>query len=137
MKNYSFANTIALVNGFEITGWDQSDDSINITRRNDSAIDVVGNDGTMTVAVSPDKSGAFTFKLQQTSSSNTLLSGLVNGQENGLFVPIYAQFKDTQGGDLASGTAGYIKKHGDITRGRGVNIVTWEIIVERLDMLLA
>ena len=136
MKTYSFLNTIVLVQGFEIIEWDEGDDVINIERREDSAIDVVGADGTMTVAISADKSGVMSFRLQQTSPSNATLDALINAQENGAFVPIFVQFKDTEGNDLASGTQGYIRKKPALTRGRGHNGQLWEIVVERLDMLI-
>lgn len=136
MKSYTFLNTIVLIQGQEITEWDEGDDVINIERRVDSAIDVIGADGTMAVALSADKSGVMSFRLQQSSSSNTFLSGLLNAQENDLFVPIFAQFKDTGGNDLASGTQGYIRKFPTLTRGAGLNGQLWEIVVERLDMLL-
>lgn len=136
MKNYTFLNTIVLVQGQELTEWDEGDDVINIERRVDSAIDVIGADGTMTVAISADKSGVMSFRLQQSSASNLFLSGLLNAQENDVFVPIFVQFKDTGGNDLASGTQGYIRKFPTLTRGTGLNGQLWEIVVERLDLLL-
>ena len=136
MKSYSFLNTIMLVNGFEVTGWDEGDDVINIERSVDSAIHVVGADGIMTVAISADKSGVVRCRLSQSSSSNGIFTGLISGQENGAFVPVFIQFKDTGGTDLASGTQGYIKKHATVTRGSGHNGQLWEVVVERLDLLL-
>ena len=136
MKAYSFLNTIVLVQGFEITEWDEGDDVINIERRVDSALDVVGVDGTMTVAISGDKSGVMGFRLQQSSSSNVTFTALINAQENGAFVPVFVQFKDTGGNDLASGTQGYIRKNPTVTRGGGLNGQLWEIVVERLDLVL-
>lgn len=136
MKTYTFLNTIMLVQGQEITEWDEGDDVINVERRVDSAIDVIGADGTMTVALSADKSGVFSFRLQQSSASNLFLSGLLNAQENGVFVPIFCQFKDTGGNDLASGTQGYIRKFPGMSRGVGLNGQLWEIVTERADLLL-
>lgn len=136
MNIYSFSNTIVLINTFELSGWDEGDDVINIDRRVDSAIDVVGADGIMSVALSADKSGVFSYRLQQTSPSNATLSALVGAQENGAFIPIFTQFKDLGGVDLASGTQGYIRKTAPVTRGVGLNGQLWEIVVERLDMLL-
>lgn len=136
MKTYSFLNTIVLVQGQEIVEWDEGDDVISIERRVDSAIDVMTADGTMVVAISADRSGVFSFRLQQTSNSNLFLSGLLNAQESGVFTPIFCQFKDTGGNDLASGTQGYIRKAPPMTRGTGLNGQLWEIVVERLDLIL-
>lgn len=135
MKDYSFLNTILLVNGVEISGYDEGDDVIKLERINDSSMHKIGTDGEMSVAISADRSGNVTFRLMQTSDSNTYLGGLVSGAENGVFVPIFVQFKDTKGGDLGSGTAGYIKKPASMIRGTNVNSQEWMITVEKLDLL--
>lgn len=138
MKVYSFQNTVMLVNGVEITGWSDGDDVIKINRRVDSASDKVGAGGSMMVSISSDKSGEFTFKLQQTSSSNKFLAGLVALQEGGAktFVPVTCLFQDTYRQDLATGTVGYLKKPADLSRGDKAGDQEWTIVVERLDMLL-
>ena len=135
MKQYSFLDTLLLINGIEITGFDEGDDVIKLARLNDSASHKVGIDGEMTISISADRSGGVTFSLMQTSDSNAYLSGLVVGMENGVFVPIFIQFKDTRGGDLGSGTQGYIKKPADMGRGATAGSQEWTVITERLDML--
>ncbi|QDP55898.1 MAG: putative structural protein [Prokaryotic dsDNA virus sp.] len=135
MQNYSFLNTVLLINGVEITGYDEGDDVIQLARLGDSASHIIGADGLMTVNLSADRSGEIIFRVQQTSDSNSYLSGLITAQENGIFVPIFAQFKDTRNNDLGSGTQGYIPRPADITRGTGMNSQEWRIVVERLDML--
>jgi hypothetical protein len=136
LREYSFNNMIFIVNGFEIKGFADGDDVVAVARREDSATDRVGAQGEMTVSVNTNKSGTFTFNLMQTSESNAYMSGLMAAQENGIFVPVTAQIKDTRGGDLSSGTQGYITKPSDMQRGVGVNTQQWVIVVERLDMLL-
>ena len=135
MKQYSFLNTILLINGIEIQGFDEGDDTINLARLNDSTSHKIGTDGEMTLAISADRSGTATFRLMQSSDSNAYMSALVNAQENGAFVPIFMQFKDTVNSDLASGTQGYITKPADIVRGEKPNSQEWVVVVERLDML--
>jgi hypothetical protein len=135
MKEYSFLDTLLLVNGVEIGGYDEGDDTINLDRLNDSAAHKIGTDGEMTVSISADRSGSVTFRLMQTSDSNSYLSGLINAQENGAFVPIFVQFKDTRGNDLGSGTQGYITRPAGMTRGTNANGQEWVIVVERLDLL--
>ena len=136
MKTYSFLNTIVLVNGVEITEWAEGDDVIQFSRINDSISHVIGASGEMAVSISADRSGQFTFNLQQVAGSNAYLSGLLAAAENGAFVPVFVQFKDTEGNDLASGTQGYIPKYADASRGTNINGQEWRVIVERLDMLL-
>ena len=135
MKNYSFLNTLLLVQGTEITGFDEGDDVIVMERLNDSSAHKIGTDGEMTVSLSADRSGTVSFRLMQTSDSNTFLSGLINAAENDLFVPIFVQFKDIRGGDLGSGTQGYIARPASMTRGTNANSQEWMITVERLDLL--
>lgn len=135
MKEYSFLDTLLLVNGVEINGFDEGDDVISLDRLNDSAAHKIGTDGEMTVSISADRSGTCTFRLMQSSDSNTYLSGLITAQENGAFVPIFLQFKDTRGLDIGSGTQGYINRPATMTRGTNANSQEWIITVERLDML--
>lgn len=135
MKQYSFLDTILLVNGVEMSGFDEGDDVIQLARANDSASDIIGTDGEMTVSISADRSGTVTFRLMQSSTSNAYLSGLVAAQENGAFVPIFVQFKDTRGGDLGSGTQGYIPRPADMTRGTNAGNQEWTVKTERLDLL--
>lgn len=135
MKEFSFLNTILLINGKEMTGYDDSDDSIDVERLGDSADHIMGNDGEMTLNLSADRSGIFRFKLMMTSDANRFMSGLINGQENGAFVPIFAQFKDTITGDMASGTQGYIPRPSGMKRGGKAGSQLWSVVVERLDLL--
>ena len=109
-----------------------------ITRRNDAATDKIGADGKMAVAISADKSGEITFKLMQTSSGNKVLNAIAARQEGGpaTFAPVQVQFQDTYRQDIGAGTAGYIKKRPEVTRGAGINTQEWVIVVERLDLLL-
>ena len=137
MKQYSFLNTILLVNGVEIGGFDEGDDVITLERLADSASHVVGVDGEMSVSFSADRSGGIGFRLMQTSDSNEYLSGLISSQENGAFIPIAVQFKDTKGGDLGSGTQGYIPRPATMVRGNSAQPQEWQIVVERLDLLHA
>ena len=138
MRVYSFSNTVVLVNGVELTAWSDGDDVIKINRRADSASDKVGAGGDMMVSISSDKSGEFTFKLQQVSPSNKYLMGLCALMEfsASTFVPVIVLFQDTYRNDLAAGTVGYIKKPADMARGAQANDQEWVIVVERLDMLL-
>lgn len=135
MKVYSFLNISMLVQGLELTGWPEGDDAIIADRITDSASHIIGIDGTMTVNLSLDLSGTIVFKLMQNSDSNALLTGLITAQENGLFVPVFVQAKNTQGGEFISGTKGYIPKPGPLQFGGKLQPVEWTIVVERLDLI--
>lgn len=137
MRAYGFDNTIIVINGVEITGWAEGDDVIAIKRRVDSISDKVGAGGSMMLSISADKSGEFTFKLQQTSSSNQFLNGIMDLQESPLeFVPVSVSFQDLYRQDLATGTVGYLKRPADVTRGAAAQNQEWTVVTERLDYIL-
>ncbi len=135
MEKFSFLDTTLLVNGVPLSGFAEGDTTIELRRLNDSASHVVGNDGTMVVSLSADRSGEVVFRLMQTSSSNLALSGLVSIQEAGVFTPVYVLFRDVYGGDLGIGSNGYIPKPADMSRGEKANPQEWRIVVESLRML--
>lgn len=137
MRLYSFKETTLVVAGLEITGFDESDDSIVMRRLEDSMGHQIGNKGEMAVWVRASKAGEIVFKLMQTSSDNQRLSLAMAAAENGLFVPIPVLFKDNLGGDIITGNRGYLRKPADIQRGTATGSQTWSIVVERMDFLLA
>jgi hypothetical protein len=136
MKAYSFKNTILVLNGVEITGWDEGDDVIDIKRLADSASHKIGAAGDMMVALSADRSAEVSIKLQQTSSSNAYIGSLIDLQEGGAetFVPISLLFQDTYRNDMAEASAGYIKKPADMKRGTGVGPQEWTFVLESLSI---
>lgn len=135
MKQYSAANNILLVNGIEITGFDEGDDVIKGERTKDSASDKVGVDGEMSVSYTQDKSGMVTIRLMSTSDSNGFLMAIVNAAENGAFVPVNVMFKNTNNGEVLGGSQGYIKRPPNISRGENVTAQEWQIKVERYDVI--
>ena len=137
MKSFSFNNVIMLVQGQEMTGWPEGEDVIICERLEDSASHIIGVDGKMTLSISNDRSGSITFKLMQNSGSNLLLTGLITAQENGAFIPVFIQIKNTEGGELISATQGYITKPANMGFGQNANEVEWIIIAERLDFINA
>lgn len=135
-KEYSFGDVILLVNANEIKGFDEGDDTIVAERLNDSASHTIGADGEMAISLSMDRSGTLTFRLLQISDSNAIMSGLINAQENGAFVPVFVQMLDNKGNDLISGTQGYVQRQSTVTRGTGINNQEWVLVLERLDFVL-
>lgn len=135
MKLYSFLETTLLINGREMTGFDQSDDSIIVRRLEDSMGHVVGNKGEMAAFVRGSKAGEVVFKLQQTSDDNTFLSALIAAAENGAFIPVAFMYKDNLGNDIVTGNKGYIRRPADMQRGTPVGSQAWGIVVERMDIL--
>lgn len=135
MQQYSFGKTVLLINGVEITGYDEGDDVITIRRLNDNSSHILSADGVMTVSFSPDRSGEIIFRVNQASDINGLLASLVLAQEQNVLVPISVQFTDLNGNDIMSATDGYIPRPADVIRGVKSQANEWRIVVENLVML--
>jgi len=135
MKAFNFNNVIMLVQGEEITGWPEGDDVIICERSEDSGSHSIGVDGSMTLNLSNDRSGTIKFKLKQNSKSNALMTTLITTQENGVFVPVFIQIKNTEGGELISGTQGYVLRPATMQFGGALGENEWTVVVERLDMI--
>ena len=135
MKEYSFLNVSLLINGVEISGYAEGDDVIQVARREDSASDVVGADGEMSLSVNANRSGTVTFRLQQTSDSNAYMSSLINAAEASVNPVITAQMTDVSTGDLAQGSKGYVTRPADMARGSQSSDQEWVVVVENLYML--
>jgi hypothetical protein len=138
MKFYSFANVAIVINGRVLTGWDEGDDVIEISRLENIANYKVGAAGEMMVSLSTNKSGRFKFKLQQTSEDNAFLNALAILQEAGPpnFAPLVCLFQDTHRRDLAAGALGFFESRPAIIRGANAGAAEWNIIVDDLSMLL-
>lgn len=135
MQQYSFGKTILLINGVQVTGYDEGDDVITMRRLNDNSQHIISADGVMTVSFSPDRSGEILFRVNQASDINGLLSSLVTAQEQNVLVPITVQFTDLNGNDIVSSTEGYIPRPADMIRGLNSQSQEWRIIVEKLVIL--
>lgn len=135
MKHYSFLNVVLLVQGVQIDGWPEGDDVIVAERLSDTSNHSIGCSGEMVMSLSNDRSGSITFKLRQNSESSELLTGLITAAENGAFVPVYCQIRNTEGGELVSGTAGFVVKPGNVQFGQNLQDNEWKLIFERLDII--
>lgn len=137
MNVYSFANGVLLINGVEITGFDEGDDVLRFNRLTDSAVHSIGADGRMMVSVSADRSGEVVFKLQAGSNGNKYLMSLLAAMEafpGRTFVPVNVLWQDLARRDTAAGSVGYLKRPPEVTRGAKATPQEWSIIVERLDL---
>lgn len=136
MKDYSFLNNTMLINGIAIRDFDEGDDVISISRREDSYTDVVGADGEMFVSQTANRSGQFVIKLQQGSSSATFLSEIFATIEKGTFQAVDIRFINSVTNELCNAGKGYIVKHADIVRGSGHNGSEWTFVAEDMTMFM-
>jgi len=137
MKVYSFLNVVVLVNTVQLSDHPEGEDIVVAERFEESAFRNVGVDGKMTVSMNTDRSGTIIVKLKQNSLSNGFLTGLIVAQENGIFAPLFVQVINTEGGEVASGTQGYLEKPSALKFGQNLGETEWTFIVERLDILNA
>ena len=135
MQQYSFGQTVLLINGVTVSGFDEGDDVITLRRLTDNSAHIMSADGVMTVSFHPDRSGECIFRLNQASDFNGFMSALVSAQEANTLVPIAIQFTDLNGNDIISATTGYIPRPADIIRGLNSQSQEWRIIVEKLVMI--
>ncbi|TDB43206.1 phage protein [Photorhabdus luminescens] len=139
MALYKHHQSILTLNGYEITAFDESADSV--------AIAPIGDDGTYTIGASGrgvfvftgNESGTLTIKLLQHSEDNKFLMDLRNLMINNpkIFTPIEMYFKDTLNGDEIMGSRGFFTTPPTISRGTGHNAMTFVIQFERVVTKLA
>lgn len=135
MQQYTFDKNILLVNGLQVSGYDEGDDVITVRRLNDNSAHIISADGIMTVSFHPDRSGELIFRLNQASDFNGYMSSLVTAQEQNTLIPITIQMTDLNNDDLLSATTGYIPRPADVIRGLNSQAQEWRIVVEKLVML--
>lgn len=134
MRAYSFRDTIALVNGVDVSGYADANDAIKAERNADAGTLSVGADGKGVLNVSADLSGKVTFKLQRTSGLNRYLQGLLLTMQVGTssFVPVQLLLRNPHRGDTTVGVNGYIKKFPADQHGKEAQDREWVLEFEQL-----
>lgn len=133
-KQYAFKETILQVNGVVIEGFTEGDSVVTVETLADSMTHQIGADGEMTASKQADESGSMTFSLSQSSDSNIFMSSLLSTQSLSNELTLSASFKDTNSGDQAIGSRGYIKTSSAMTRGTGINAQEWVMVFESLTL---
>lgn len=143
MKQYSFNSVGLIIDLVPVVGFAQTNNIITAARSQDQHVDTMSARGEMSVATLPDKSGIMSFTLLQTSNGNSLLS-LRARQMQGFdwaehkeFIPINALLSERSmskgtGLALATGLGGYFPRQPVISRGMGIQAMTWTIRFEQL-----
>lgn len=122
---------------FEIDGWGEGDDVLQIRRRADLITDKMGADGNMVISLNPNKSGEIILRLTQTSPANKKLLQLAGTAVSATtWVPVMVFWQDSYRQDSGAGSPGYIKGFPEIKRGAEANEQEWTIVVANLQLLL-
>lgn len=133
MAVYRHDRSILMLNGYEITAFDESSDSLSIALAGDDGAMTTGAGGRSVFVFTGNESVILTIKLLQHSPDNEFLSQLRNRILNSQSAPtpIEMYFKDIWNGDEITGERGFPTTPPTISRGTGHNAATWTIQFER------
>ena len=135
LSTYDPKEIIVNVNGQIITGF--SETVVTVSRAEDAIIDVIGADGEVTRILSNDRRGNIEISLQNTSSSNLILSILANADEltGGSVFPVL--IKDNRGNDLHAAAECWIQKQPEVIYDKTEAPRVWIIRCADLRMVVA
>jgi len=134
VETYNPKDISVLVAGIVLSGF--ADDKVRVFRDADAWEDEVGADGEVVRYATNDKRGEIEITLQQTSSSNLVLSGLAKADEltGSGTVPVIV--KDNRGNDLHLAPTSWIKQIPEGKYSKTPNARVWRIRTDNLTNLL-
>jgi hypothetical protein len=112
VKTYDPAQVIVTIDGNDISGFADGT-FVGVARNNDIFTLTVGADGEATRTKSNDRSGRFTFTLQQSSISNDVINAIANRDEESNQGAVAVQVKDASGNALHSAERAWVVKKPD------------------------
>ncbi len=135
LSTYDPKDITVSVNGSILSGF--SDDVVTVERAEDQVADTVGADGEVMRTLTNDRRGIVTVSLQQTSSSNLVLSALANTDEQtgGSVFPILIQ--DNRGNDIHWAAEAWIQKQPQAVYNKSNSPRVWVLRCADLRMVVA
>lgn len=139
MALYRHDRSILTINGYEITAFDESADSLSIAPVADDGAFTLGANGRSVYVFTGNESGTLTLKLLQHSADNNFLSDLRNQilSSQSAPTPMEFYFKDTWNGDEIVGHVGFFTTPPTTARGTSHNPTQWTMQFERVLTKLA
>ncbi|NBM97334.1 phage protein [Proteus sp. G2660] len=139
MALYRHDRSILTINGYEITAFDESGDSISVAPIGDDGAFTIGASGGGVFVFTGNESATLTIKLLQHSADNKFLSDLRNQILNSQSAPAPIEFylKDTWNGDEIVGHVGFFTTPPTIARGTSHNPTQWVLQFEKVITKLA
>ncbi|MDE1487663.1 DUF3277 family protein [Xenorhabdus bovienii] len=129
MAQYNHAQSILTISGYEITGYENTGDALNIAPVGDDGDPTYGINGNGVFVAACNKGMILTLKLLQHCADNEFLNKLRNIQNNTpkAFSPLHVYYKDTMNGDEIMLEQCFFTTPPTITRGTTHNGVTWTL----------
>lgn len=109
ISTYDPAQVIVTVDGRDIAGFADGT-FVNVERNADAFTLAMGSDGEGTRSKSNDRSGRFTFTLQQSALGNDILNEIANADEQSNQGVVAVQVKDASGNSLHSAEKAWVVK---------------------------
>lgn len=134
--NYDPKEISIIVNGHTIEEFADGT-FVNVTRDSNSSEDVSGADGFVSRAKQNDKRGNLVLTLNQTSLSNSILTRLLRGYENGDGEgnsPFPIMVKDNLGATVHNASQAQVMKPADAGYSKGIETRAWTIRCYDLEM---
>ncbi len=161
-SNIQLSLTTADVAGHVVEGFAAGDAVVRISRLNDNISHQVSMNGRLHPTISKNRSGLIEFDLINMSGTNHFLYEEMMKCQTGAFAPILVSISEISTGEAIGGAItgginslfgtsfgnplggsggfkltearGYITRPADMTKGAGLGITTWTIVVEDLLM---
>jgi len=127
---------IALVlGGVLVTGYGENS-IVSHARNSDSFTKRIGADGKVTRTRSADRSGRITITLQQSSTTNLVLSALLKADELGEGGTVPYLMKDNNGTTVFSSGTAWITRLPDDERANEAGDIEWTIDVSEMEAVI-
>lgn len=134
IETYNPKDISVIIGGVIMAGF--ADDKVRIKRDVDMWDDEAGTDGDVVRFATNDKRGEIEITLQQTSSSNAVLSALAKIDEISGAGTVPAIVKDSRGSDIFAAATAWIKQIPEGKFSKTPNSRVWLIRTDNLQMLL-
>ncbi len=134
LSTYDPKEITVTVNGSILSGF--SDDVVTVERAEDQVADAAGADGEVIRTLTNDRRGNIQISLQQTSSSNLVLSALANADEQtgGSVFPVL--IRDNRGNDIHVAAEAWIQKQPQAIYNKSNSPRVWIIRCADLRMVV-
>ena len=131
---YAPKKVVVTIAGVDMTGYADGT-FVEVEHTSDRFTTAVGADGEVTRVASSDNSGTITLTLQQSSSSNDILSALAEADRTSLSGKFPIQVKDTNGASIHVASTAWFQKVAPAAFAGDISDRAWVIACADLESL--